>query len=167
MRSRQFQFVYGPESGIADVAVKKLRLKVYGKKERIVLEADPTLQQACGLRPAGQGDKGNPVDANGGHSSRHQGDIRANPTSRKASTRSFDIGWPNSCSLKHDGRDLIIRKMLADSGIEPREPAKDDSCRAMTESDLLEHIFERLSRANSATRNLRRGRGRAVARRCA
>jgi hypothetical protein len=50
-----------------------------------------------------------------------------NPTSRKASTRSFDINWPNSCSLKHDGRDLIIRKLLADSGIEPREPAKDDS----------------------------------------
>jgi hypothetical protein len=50
-----------------------------------------------------------------------------NPTSRKASTRSFDINWPNSCSLKYDGRDLIIRKMLADSGIEPREPAKDAS----------------------------------------
>jgi hypothetical protein len=28
VRSRQFQFVYGPESGIADVAVKKLRLAV-------------------------------------------------------------------------------------------------------------------------------------------
>ena len=46
------------------------------------------------------------------------------PTSRKASTRGFDINWPNSCSLKHDRRDLIIRKMLADFGIEPREPAK-------------------------------------------
>jgi hypothetical protein len=42
VRSRQFQFVYGPESGIADVAVKKLRLKVRGKIERIVLDADPT-----------------------------------------------------------------------------------------------------------------------------
>jgi hypothetical protein len=40
--SRQFQFVYGPESGIANVAVKKLRLAVYGKKEHIVLDADPT-----------------------------------------------------------------------------------------------------------------------------
>jgi hypothetical protein len=42
LRSRQFQFVYGPESGIADVAVKKLRLKVHGKSERIILEADPS-----------------------------------------------------------------------------------------------------------------------------
>jgi hypothetical protein len=29
-----------------------------------------------------------------------------------------------------DGRDLIIRKMLADSGIEPREPTKDNSAAA-------------------------------------
>jgi hypothetical protein len=50
-----------------------------------------------------------------------------NPTSRKASSGSFDVGWPNSCSLKHDGRDLIIRKMLADSGNDPKEQAKDDS----------------------------------------
>jgi hypothetical protein len=51
----------------------------------------------------------------------------SDPTSRKARTCSFDISWPNSCSLTHDGRDLIVRKMLADSGIEPRKPAKDDS----------------------------------------
>jgi hypothetical protein len=37
LRSRQFQFVYGLEAGIAEVAVKKLRLTVYGKKEHIVL----------------------------------------------------------------------------------------------------------------------------------
>jgi hypothetical protein len=49
------------------------------------------------------------------------------PASRKASTRTFDISWPNSCSLKHDRRDGIIRKMLADSGIEPREAAKEGS----------------------------------------
>ena len=42
MRARQFQLVYGPESGIANVAVNKLRLTVYGKKERIVLKADPS-----------------------------------------------------------------------------------------------------------------------------
>jgi hypothetical protein len=41
IRSRHFQFVYSPDSGIAEVVVKKLRLTVYGKKERIILEADP------------------------------------------------------------------------------------------------------------------------------
>ena len=29
---------------------------------------------------------------------------------------------PNRCSLRYDGLDLVVRKMLADSGIEPREP---------------------------------------------
>ncbi len=43
VRSRHFQFVYDPESGIAGVAVKKLRLTVYGKKEHIVLDANPLL----------------------------------------------------------------------------------------------------------------------------
>ena len=42
VRSRNFQFVYAPESGIVDVAVKRLRLSLHAKKERLVLEADPT-----------------------------------------------------------------------------------------------------------------------------
>jgi hypothetical protein len=36
-------------------------------------------------------------------------------------TRNFKISSPNWCALRHDGRDLIIRQMLADSGIEPME----------------------------------------------
>jgi len=55
-----------------------------------------------------------------------------NPKARKPSSRSFDISWPNSCSLKHDGRDLIIRKLLADSGIVGQRRER----RVMTESDL-------------------------------
>ena len=42
------------------------------------------------------------------------------PGTGKKNTRSFDVNWPNSCSLKHDGKDAIIRKMLIASGIEPR-----------------------------------------------
>jgi hypothetical protein len=127
MRSRQFQFVYGSDSGIVDVAVKKLRLIVYGKKVRILLEADPTyhkheifdlLDKMANVIPLTQ-------------MALTQVGIKVtfahNPTSRKASTHSFDISLPNSCSLKHDGRDGIIRKMLADSSIEPREQVKDVS----------------------------------------
>ena len=32
------------------------------------------------------------------------------------------ITHPNSCSLKHDGLDLVLREMLSASGIEPKEP---------------------------------------------
>ena len=42
------------------------------------------------------------------------------PATGRVSTRSFDINWPNSCSLKHDGKDAIFRKMLMASGIEPQ-----------------------------------------------
>ena len=122
LRSRQFQFVYGPESGITDAAMKKLRLTVYGKNERIVLEADPTYNKHAVFDLLDKVAKGIPLT---GHSSRHQGDIRPQPHVKKTQHPQLRIGWPNSCSLKHDGRDGIIRKMLADSGIEPREPAKE------------------------------------------
>jgi hypothetical protein len=41
--------------------------------------------------------------------------------SRRRATRTFQVSYPNSCSLKQDGRDLMIRKMLVDSGLEPVE----------------------------------------------
>src|SRR5262249_10507287 len=37
-------------------------------------------------------------------------------------TRSFEISWPNSCSLRNDGYDIAIQRMLAENGIEPRHP---------------------------------------------
>jgi hypothetical protein len=127
VRSRQFQFVYGPESGIVEVVVKKLRLTVYGKKERILLEADPTYNKHAIFDLLDKVAKGIPLTQMAVTQVGIKVTFVQNPTSRKASTRSFDINWPNSCSLKHDGRDLIIRKLLADSGIEPGEPAKDGS----------------------------------------
>jgi hypothetical protein len=127
LRSRQFQFVYGPEAGIAEVAVKKLRLTVYGKKEHIVLNADPSYNKHAVFDLLDKVAKGIPLMQMAVTQVGIKVTFAHNPTSRKPGTRSFDIGWPNSCSLKHDGHDLIIRKMLADSGIEPREPAKDGS----------------------------------------
>jgi hypothetical protein len=127
VRSRQFQFVYGPESGIADVAVKKLRLAVYGTKEHIVLDADPSYNKHAVFDLLDKVAKGIPLSQMAVTQVGIKVTFAHNPKSRKPSTRTFDISWPNSCSLKHDGRDLVIRKLLADSGIEPREPAKDDS----------------------------------------
>jgi hypothetical protein len=37
-------------------------------------------------------------------------------------TRTFTLSHPNSCSLRHDGRDGLLRQMLVDSGIEPLAP---------------------------------------------
>jgi hypothetical protein len=127
VRSRHFQFVYGPESGIADVAVKKLRLTDYGKKEHIVLDADPSINKHAVFDLLDKVAKGIPLTQMAVTQVGIKVTFVYNPASRKPGTRTFDIGWPNSCSLKHDGRDLIIRKLLADSGIEPREQVKNDS----------------------------------------
>ena len=40
----------------------------------------------------------------------------------RAKTVAVTITHPNSCSLKHDGIDLMLREMLSDSGIELKEP---------------------------------------------
>jgi hypothetical protein len=127
LRSRQFQFVYEPGSGIADVAVKKLRVKVRGKSERIILEADPSYHRQAVYDLLGKVTKAVQLSQMAITQVGIKVTFAHTPSSRKAGTRSFDINWPNSCSLKHDRRDLVIRKLLADSGIEPREPAEDDS----------------------------------------
>ena len=44
------------------------------------------------------------------------------PDETAAKTRSFDISWPNSCSLDTDELGLRIQQMLADHGIEPKPP---------------------------------------------
>jgi hypothetical protein len=122
LRSRHFEFIYEPESGITDVAVKKLRLKVHGTCERIILDADPSSNRHAvfGLLDKV---KGIPLSQVAITQVGLKVTFAHNPSSRRPRARSFDISWPNSCSLKHNGRDLIIRKMLADSGIEPKEPA--------------------------------------------
>jgi hypothetical protein len=127
LRSRHFRFTYGPESAIESVDVKKLRLTFHGTRDRIVLEVDPSGRKdaifdlldkvTSGIKPA--------------RTSITQVGIKVVfapvPGTRRPVTRTFDVTWPNSCSLKHDVRDLILRKMLADSWIEPREPTREGS----------------------------------------
>ncbi|MGQ0618299.1 MAG: hypothetical protein ACT4QA_00035 [Panacagrimonas sp.] len=129
MRARDFQFVYGPESGIAHVAMNKLRLTVAGRKERIVLEADPTYEKLAVFDLLDKVAKGIPTTQLLVTQVGVKVTFAFNPKVRRPQTRSFEINWPNSCSLKHDGRDDLIRKMLADSGIEPR-PTTPDAAQA-------------------------------------
>jgi hypothetical protein len=39
----------------------------------------------------------------------------------KQRVRTFDLNWPNSCSLHNDGYDVVIQRMLVENGIEPRQ----------------------------------------------
>jgi hypothetical protein len=119
LANRHFVFKYLPESGIESVVVDMLRLSLKsGKKRRVTVEAeskqDPKavydLMDKLTLPPYYV----------------TQAEIKvtfARTPGTRARVRNFKISSPNWCALRHDGRDLIIRKMLVDSGIEPMAPA--------------------------------------------
>lgn len=108
--------------GIEDVVVRRLRLSLKtGRKRRVTVEADPTgdpkavyeLMEKLNLPPF--------------HVTQVEIKVTfASMPGTRSRTRCFKISYPNWCALRHDGQDLIIRKMLADSGIEPMEPKNDE-----------------------------------------
>jgi hypothetical protein len=112
----EFSFTIAPELGITNAVVTRMRLTLRNnKKERITLEADAATNPKAiyELR-----DKLNLP-------SHFITQLAVKVTfeaeaGKRAKTRTFNITYPNSCALNHDGLDLKIRKMLAASGIEPR-----------------------------------------------
>jgi hypothetical protein len=128
LKRRDFQFIYEPTSGIRDVRVKKLRLSTLGAGRRITLEDDPSMNRAAVydlLDEVVQTADGPTCDT-----CRKIPLALVNVTlagiqvhfepdgKRGRRTRTFQISYPNSCALAQDGRDALIRKMLADSGID-------------------------------------------------
>ncbi len=119
----QFEFKIEPSSGIASVLVTRLRVTLKrDPKQRVTVEADAykdsdavySLLDSLKLPPYDVTQLSIKVtfDAVGG---------------ARAKTRSFNITYPNSCALNHDGNDLKIRQMLALSGLEPRAVTTDDA----------------------------------------
>lgn len=124
LKERQFAFVYGPTSGIKDVAVRKLRFSVFpGQNRRIILDVDPTANRTAIYDLLDEVARSIPLSRTSITQASMKVTFSAMPGDRRARTRTFDVSWPNSCSLGHDGRDAIIRQVLIASGIEPREPA--------------------------------------------
>jgi hypothetical protein len=111
-----FQFKIEPTTGIASVLVTRLRVTLkHDRKERITIEADTHKS----------------TDAV--YSRLEQLNLPAYYVSqvtlkvifeaignKRAKTRTVNITHPNSCALNHDGNDLKIRQMLANSGLEPK-----------------------------------------------
>lgn len=120
--SRDFQFIYNVETGIESVIIKKLRFTIYDTKERILLESNAPDNKHAILDLLDKVKKGISLQQMRLMQVGIKVKFMPNPMSRKSNTRSFDISYPNSCSLKHDERGLILRKMLVDSKIEPQEP---------------------------------------------
>ena len=111
-----FEFKVEPTAGIASVLVTSLRVTLKeDKKKRIAVEANPfkddravySLLERLNLPP---------------HDVTQLSlKVTFEPVSgARAKTRRVNITYPNSCALNHDGNDLKIRQMLAQSGIEPK-----------------------------------------------
>jgi len=124
LKSRNFQFNFDRTSGIEDVLVKKLRLSSkFIKNEKIILEADPADNRHAVYDLL---DRVKSYDIQLDNYYITQVGLKVlfypEPGASRGKIRSFNVSFPNSCNLKQDGRDLIIRKMLAASGVEPQEP---------------------------------------------
>ena len=111
-----FEFKIEPTDCIASVLVTRLRVTIKeDRKKRITIEADPykddkavySLLERLNLPPYDVTQLSLKVtfEPVGG---------------AKAKSRRVNITYPNSCALNHDGNDLKIRKMLAQSGLEPK-----------------------------------------------
>lgn len=118
-----FDFKIEPASGIDCVLVTKIRLTLkHDKKQRITLEAaaykDANVVYALL-------DKLNPPPY-----TITQLKLRVifYPVgNQRAKTKDMNITYPNSCALHHDGLDLKIRHMLANSGLEPKAITPENS----------------------------------------
>ena len=125
LKSADISFQYDAETAITNVAVKKLRLKIQGTNQRVTLEADTSKNPMAVYEMLAGVKKSFPASSLMVTQVGIVVTFAPSANRSKPRTRTFEIGWPNSCSLKYDDNDLAIRKMLADSGIEPRWPGAD------------------------------------------
>ena len=132
LKRPDFAFIYDPVSGINGVVIKKLRLSTLGgSMKRITLEADPSqnqeavydlLEEVVRLDGTTECPQCQKIPLSLVNITQAAIQVVFNHDGRRRpATRTFLISYPNSCSLKQDGRDLVIRKMLVDSGLEPAE----------------------------------------------
>jgi hypothetical protein len=123
LRQKGFDFVFDADTGIHDVAVKKLRISSKVKKgDRITLEADATNRPDAVYELLDQIGKSIPLQLYNVTQVELTASVvvDANKPPKAVTIR---ITHPNSCSLKYDELDLKLRDMLNASGIEPKEPA--------------------------------------------
>lgn len=114
-----FQFVRSAESGIEDVQIRKLRLtRRWQKGEHLTLQAADTAALHKLLGKVRQS-----VALADFHVTQAEVSAQVREAGRAApKTVTFNVAWPNSCSLKHEGADRALRMMLQASTIEPRPP---------------------------------------------
>jgi hypothetical protein len=134
-KRRDVEFVFDPLSGIQSVALTSLRLSLFGGgSKRINVEADPSQSRHAvhdlldDVLDTGRAERGGGKIPLALVNITRVG-LRATfiaPSKRGRPTRTFFLAYPNGCTLKHDGKDALLRTMLIDSGIEPRARSAND-----------------------------------------
>lgn len=133
LKDRNFAFVYDPLSGITNVVIKHLRFAgIAGIKRRLTLEGDPSRTRqdvhdfmddvfdTSGVSASTTAKL--PLAAFNIIQARIQVAFEPLPRRRRP-TKTFNVSFPNGCSLLHEGQDAAIRQMLRLSGIERQPPA--------------------------------------------
>jgi len=132
LKRRGFAFIYGPDTGINAVVIKKLRLSTLGSSSRrITLEAETSqgpesvydlLEEVVRVDGAPECHQCQKIPLSLVNVTQAAVKVVFNhDRKRRSATRTFQVSYPNCCSLKQEGRDLVIRKMLVDSGLEPSD----------------------------------------------
>lgn len=129
LKSRDFQFVIDPRTGVQELRLKQLKLLLPGsRKARWTVDVDPNqgpeaiyeeLERLFATE-AGQAQTDRfPL----GMTRVLRVEVRAyfvRGPGRRRPTRTFYLSYPNGCNLDHEGRDATLRETLIASGIEPR-----------------------------------------------
>ena len=122
LRNKDFQFIYPPDSKIESVTLRKIRLssrKTQG--ERITLETNQTDQPDATYQLQEKIEQACPLNLYSVTQVTIKAKLKMEPDKAPKSV-TFQLTHPNSCTLKYETHDLVLREMLADSGIEPKEP---------------------------------------------
>lgn len=134
LRYKHFSFAYTLSSGIQNVAVKKLRFSSrVNQGERITLENDTTQDPMAIYNQFERMEKSVPLHLYNVTQVELVASVvvGANKPSKMINIR---LTYPNSCSLKYDEIGLKLRKMLASSGIEPKEPVAEIEIKELIEA---------------------------------
>lgn len=115
LAKREFEFSKPEHSDIQSALIKRLRLSLIGGgKRKVTVEADPEHNPKAVYDLI---DKLNPPPFHVTQAVIKVTFFASLPGTR-SKTRTFRISYPAWCNLRHLGRDEVIRKMLAASGIE-------------------------------------------------
>lgn len=118
--SRTFTFVHDPTSGIQDVRITRLRLPIKGAdQKRVTLEVSPKAGAAAIYDLLDEVARSIPLARLGVTQARLRVGFAPGVLPGRAQAKSFDLTFPNGCTLRHDGPDLLIRQMLVASKLEP------------------------------------------------